>query len=106
SFVTDFQLLNGQPWLINYVNGYTGLAAVGFLEQVYNASMAVFSILVAVLFFRRRSSVPHLMQFYYGVPIAWLFFDLILIQLVAPDTNTSEYTSTIIRSMVAAAIWI
>ncbi len=106
SFVKDFQLLNGHSWLINFINGYTGLAFVGFLEQVYNASMTVFFILIAVLFYRRRSSVPRLMQFYYGVPAVWLLLDLLLIQLVAPDTNTEEYTGMITRSVIAAAIWI
>jgi hypothetical protein len=106
SFVTDLQLINGQPWLINYINGFTGLAAIGFLEQVYNAGMTVFFILVAVLFFKRRSSVPRLMQFYYGVPLLWLIVDLILIQLFSPEINTGDHTGAILRSLIAAAIWI
>ena len=106
SFVTDFQLVNGQPWLINYTNGFTGLAAIGFLEQVYNAGMTVFFILVAVLFFQRRSSVPGLMQFYYGVPLLWLIVDLILIKLLAPEITTGDQTGPIIRSLIAASIWI
>ena len=102
----DFQLVNGQPWLTNYINGFTGLAVVGFLEQVYNASMTVFFILVAVLFFRRRSSVPTLMQFYYGVPLVWLLVDLLLLQLVAPGITTEEHRNMLIRSVIVAAIWI
>jgi hypothetical protein len=106
SFASDFQLVSGQAWLVNYVNGYTGLSVVGFLEQVYNASMTVFFILIAVLFFQRRSSVPHLMQFYFGVPLVWFILDLILIKMIAPETNTGDHTSQIFRNLIPAAIWI
>ncbi len=106
NFVTDMQLINGQPWVIHYMNGNTGLFFLALLEQIYNAGMSAYSVLMIVLFFQRRSSVPQLMIYYFGVPLAWLILDPLIMEIITPGANPVDPTGAIIRNLIAAAIWI
>ena len=106
NFATDPQLINGQPWVIYYLNGSIGLCIVALLEQVYNAGMIVYAMLMIVLFFQRRSSTPLLMIYYYGVTPVWLVLDSILVGMISERTNSVDTANAIIWSVIAAAIWI
>jgi hypothetical protein len=106
SFATDTQMINGQAWVSHFVNGNPGLFVVALVEQIYNIGILVFAILMIVLFFQRRSSVPRLMIYYYAVPLIWLIVNPIIVAIIAPGLNTNDPTNAIIRSVIASAIWI
>lgn len=106
NFLTEVQLINGHPWVIHYVNGDIGLCFLALLEQIYNAGIIVYAVLMAALFFQRRSSVPRLIIYYYAVPLAWLILDSLILEVIAPGANPVDPTGTIIRNLIVAAIWI
>ena len=105
SFVKDPALINGQGWVISAMNGEAGFFVLNALVQIYNGALIVFSGLMVVLFFRRRSCVPNLMIYYYGIPVIWLVLYPILSEIIAPEQSTFEPTS-IFLVLVPAAIWI
>jgi transglutaminase-like putative cysteine protease len=105
-FFKSPEFLNGENWVINYVNGHPLLSALGVTEQIYNVSLAVFSVLMVILFFQRRSSVPKLMIYYYAVPAVWTVVDPILVELIAPGQNSGDPTLSIFQAVIGAAIWI
>lgn len=90
------------------VEDTAGLVAYGLFTQAYNIALLAFYILLLVLFFRRRTSVPLLMKIMYAVQVAGQALDLSLYgwfdleQLSGVKMSGSE----LVRSVVAAAIWI
>lgn len=79
-------------------------------ELVYNTILVSFNILILILFYQRRSSVPRLISIYYAVLLIGLIAEAIAIEQIAPDLLTSEESEEtikeLVKSFIAAAIWI
>ncbi|MEM8900057.1 MAG: DUF3857 domain-containing protein [Bacteroidota bacterium] len=90
-----------------------GTNQLGFLvgvELVYNHLYIVFSILLVVLFYKKRSSLPSLASIFYAVAFLIPLIDIIWLESISPDyldeaSKTDTY-GTIGRSLISALIWI
>lgn len=81
-------------------------APVLLFELVMQLGVLVLSIFVAILFFRRRSSVPRI---YIGLQIAvvsQLLIDLVLVGAIPAAAIASSDTSQFVGALVGSVIWI
>lgn len=80
------------------------------LEVAGNGFLLVFSALVIILFYQRRTSLPRVITIFYVVNLAIPILDHVLIEALMPDllgpADTDETTREAFRGIVAAAIWI
>lgn len=84
-----------------------GLYAFIFVEHIYNMVLVPFSILVLVLFIKRRSSLPRMITIYYAVTCFVTIADAIVsAQVGNSDAEQAVFTQNMVRSFVAAVIWI
>jgi hypothetical protein len=89
--------------------GQWGLFTIFFLEYIYNIFYLLFSILLIVLFFNRRSSLPLLISIFYGVTfVATLLDTLVAMNLDQGYTSQeqNEYYTELFKRFIVAAIWI
>jgi hypothetical protein len=86
-----------------YANNY-GYSMFLVLEHIYNVFFLLFAILIMVLFYKRRSSVPFLISIFYGASCIVSFLDTMFALQIDPGAEVDH--KEIIRSVVAAAIWI
>lgn len=105
-YIREPEYITGEWWVINLVNGNMALSTLGLIEQIYNIGMMIFSLLIVVLFYQRRSSIPNLMIYYYGIPAVWIAMDAILVEAIAPGQSEVDSTPQILRAVITAAIWI
>jgi len=78
------------------------------LSQFIGFAMLAFSILLIVLYFHRRTSIPLLMKVLYVASLVWLLVDYTIYQALDFAANGGEVYSTkeITRSFFAACIWV
>ncbi|MBL7937875.1 MAG: DUF3857 domain-containing protein [Flavobacteriales bacterium] len=78
------------------------------LSQLMAFALFAFSILLIVLFFRRRSSIPLLMKLMYAGSAGWLLVDYGLFHALDLDTTSGMVypTKDITRAILAACIWV
>lgn len=77
------------------------------LEHVYNMVLIPFTVLIIVLFFKRRSSLPRLITIYFAVTgIVTLLDSVVGLQLEASDADANTYSRDMARAIFAAVIWI
>ncbi|WP_210487408.1 DUF3857 domain-containing protein [Rufibacter aurantiacus] len=74
------------------------------LTIVYNVTLFCFSILIATLYFKKRSSLPRLITIFYAISVAGVVVDTLGAAAMGIDA-TSGY-SAIFSSFIVAAIWI
>ncbi|MCB0764136.1 MAG: DUF2569 family protein [Flavobacteriales bacterium] len=77
-------------------------------SQAWAIGMFAFTAVLIVLFFRKRTSVPILMVFLYGVTVVFLIVDQLLYDFFDLPALTGEpYGSKdLVRSIIAGCIWI
>jgi transglutaminase-like putative cysteine protease len=103
-FIETPSVISGEAWLILwYTKNYIYFFFV-LIEQIYNIVFFLFSLLIVVLFFQRRSSLPALISILYGVSLCMVVLDNVLTIQIDPQTDLDM--KTILRSLLAAAIWI
>jgi transglutaminase-like putative cysteine protease len=103
-FITQEHLMNGTAWLTMWYTNSYGYFIFLFIEHIYNFIYLLFSILVLVLFFQRRSSVPRLISILYGAScVATILDNVIAAQM---STEVVIDTRDITRAIFAAAVWI
>ncbi|MFD1003341.1 DUF3857 domain-containing protein [Ohtaekwangia kribbensis] len=96
---------------ITWVSGwrqenYT-LVGLTIFELVYNITIVVFAVLLIVLFFERRSSLPKLIIIYFWLNVAISVIDTLIGWKYFSDiTQRNEMFKTVFRNLIAAAIWI
>ncbi len=101
-------------WSVFHENGYENATALTIsvgLELIYNLALLIFTILLLILFFKKRTSLPKLIIIFYAlnvfVPIAELLLVLPLFpKEMATLGSDRETYSQIGRSIIGAAIWI
>jgi hypothetical protein len=103
-FATQSYMISGESWLIMWYDKSYGYFFMLLLEHIYNLIYLLFSMLLVVLFFQRRSSVPLLASILYGGSCLAIIFDNILAVQMDPSTNMDA--NEIIKSIIAAAVWI
>jgi transglutaminase-like putative cysteine protease len=85
------------------------LSAVFGAELFVNILFLIFSLLLAVLFFTKRTSLPKLIIGFYAVNFAFTLIDLFVYDYLVPsymlEDDPTPYTEAT-RSFIAAAIWI
>ncbi|MGV3541068.1 MAG: DUF3857 domain-containing protein, partial [Rufibacter sp.] len=74
------------------------------LSIVYNGLLFCFAVLIAVLFFQKRSSLPRVISIFYAVTLVGTLSDVAVAS--AYDVDISGSVREVVRAIVAAAIWI
>ena len=104
---------NQNSWLglLNHESGESVLLISMFgAEIIYNFLLFVFSILLLVLFYQRRTNVPILITIFYIISIVAPLVDLLIINQIIPNYLTTSETSatykSLVQSIISAAIWI
>ncbi|NER17140.1 DUF2569 family protein [Spongiivirga citrea] len=86
------------------------IGALYLFELVYNVGSMIFVILLCILFYSKRTSLPKLIIIFYVLNVVFQIIDIVLADLILSDvlTNTDYKNSSkgIIRGIIAAAIWI
>jgi len=103
-FVKDPTLLGAESWMSLWVMEKFGTALFILCTQVYNILSLLFSALLVVLFYMRRSSLPLLASIMYAVTAVMTIADSFVANQISADVPSNS--RDIIRSLVAAAIWI
>ncbi len=106
-FYQDSTLLIGHRWLALVDEKQWGLFSYLLFINVYNIVSLFFAVLLILLFFKRRSSLPRLISIFYAVTCAVIILDTIVSISIDPtlSSKASSYKE-LIRSIVAASIWI
>jgi hypothetical protein len=77
---------------------------------ISNLLIIVYTILVAILFFKRRTSVPRLITYLYGINLAFLLLILVIYHTILPVEIASAGSGIterdIFQAILGAAIWI
>jgi len=88
----------------------TDLQLILGLELIFNIALIVYTILVVVLFYKKRTSAPLMISILYVVSFLGSLGDVLLIEYLIPDTLLKEDLNEIYKSMmrvfISAAIWI
>ncbi|MEL7148580.1 MAG: DUF2569 domain-containing protein, partial [Bacteroidota bacterium] len=113
-FVIIFELFSedffNQNTFDQLQNGYGSMVLLIFGEVFTNALLLVFTVLVLIQFFQRRTSLPMLITCLFVARFAILTIDSILAFSLYPELyNDADFDQTvkeIIRAVVAGAIWI
>lgn len=99
------ELINGSSWNgLIYAQKY-GLFTFVFFEHVYNIVFLIFSILIVVLFYQRRSSLPRLITFFYLVSFLVTAMDTFVTVAVLDAADKDTYT-TFGRTFITTLIWV
>ncbi len=100
-------LLNGGSWSALLAQENYGLLVFVVFEHVYNIINLLFSILLVVLFYKRRSSVPRLLSIFYLVNCLVLLLEAFYLIQTNNDAGSDKgFTKSLIQSIVATAIWV
>ena len=83
------------------------LGTLVLIEYVYELAFLAYSLFVAVLMVRRRTSFPLFASILYGVSVAFICFDSICLHSLGMATTfDTDSGSAAVRSIIAAVIWI
>jgi hypothetical protein len=115
-FVRVYQMLDDQaamfklPGILHmaYPEQGWGVVAYGVFAQVYNIGMLAFSVLIVLLFFRRRTSLPLLIKIFYLAIAVGLMLDSFLYALLGLEqlSGLAYPAKGLFQAIVAAAIWV
>ncbi|MFN8209222.1 MAG: DUF2569 family protein [Bacteroidales bacterium] len=81
-----------------------------FLELIYNSALIVFSVIITILFFRRRDIFPKTMIWYQGITLVFFIIDNLMANQISPEvfhgSGGQSNITGIYRSILSAVIWI
>lgn len=111
--VQNGYFLNG-IWSAFYDGGYDNAGLLTFsmgFELIYNLAFLVFTILLIVLYFKKRTSLPKLIVIFYILNFAVPLLQHILLSPFLPeelvsDVENMETYKDLGKSLIGAAIWI
>ncbi len=93
-----------QPWLTMWHSERYGYFIFLFLEHIYNVMFLTFSLLIAILFYQKRSSLPRLISVFYAVSCAAVLLDTFVAVQMAPATEIPY--REVFRSIFTVVVWI
>lgn len=103
---------NHNNWLALYTSEWENsilLLALFGAEIVYNILFLVFTGLVLILFYNRRTSLPRLISIYYILGFLSPLVDVLLANEILPEALSLDDRETyrdIIRGFIVAAVWV
>ncbi|WP_372795141.1 DUF3857 domain-containing protein [Lutibacter sp.] len=104
---------NQNSWVGIYNSGYENLVSIYIFfgaEIVYNFLFFIFSILIIVLFFQKRSNIPVLISVYYLLSFLIPLLDTLVSNQLIPgqilSSENDELYKSIGKSFLGAVIWI
>lgn len=106
-------LFNQNTWAALYT--FESKNSIWFLvivviENLYNILFIVFTTLLIILFFKRRTSLPRLISIYYALAVVVPLIDILIVQSsfseILSNTDVLAAYGDIFKSFIAAAIWI
>jgi transglutaminase-like putative cysteine protease len=100
--VTNPDLVSGAGWQIWWATKNIPYFAFSFFTHVYNLVSILFGILVAILFFQRRSSFPRLFSIYIVINAITITADTLV--ALSVDPTTPMQAKEMIRAIIGAAI--
>ncbi|MEO7991197.1 MAG: DUF3857 domain-containing protein [Chryseolinea sp.] len=103
-FFSNDYMLSGQAWLSMWHSGRYGYFIFLFLEHIYNVVLLAFSILIAILFYQKRSSLPRMISIFYAVSCAATILDIVVAVQMEPSTEIPY--RDVLRSIFVAVVWI
>jgi len=105
---TDIDYLNYSNWRIltepSFASYDVKLGSFILLEMIGNLILIFYSVVLVILFFKRRSSVPLLAALFYIFNFLFLLIDGIIGGQYTDGMDTETITS-IIRSLISASVW-
>lgn len=103
--IRDTSLIDGSGWMTWLAAKQYGLFTFALFTHIYNIFNLLFTVLIAVLFFQRRSSFPRLMSIELAMTLIITAIDILLTRAVTdnPDGISSR---EVFRALGSAAIWI
>lgn len=117
-FVLIFQIFsqdffNHNIWVGVY-NAETNLPSAFLFvlggELIYNVFELTFAVFLIILFFKKRTSLPNLISFFYIFVLVGAISDFLAIKFLLPslyaETDPGESFTLILRAFVAVIIWI
>jgi hypothetical protein len=97
---------DSKTWAVHWKSQSWGLLIITFFELVYNMFYLVFSVVIIILFYKRRSSLPRVLSIYLCVILFVTIMDTVLVNwLSGTDFSKSSYQN-IYRSIAMVLIWI
>jgi len=96
--------INGTVWLSNFTAGNYGVAIINLCFQIYNVAVLPATILLAVLFYKRRSSFPRLLSIYLLVALIVTILNLASISYLNEPVHAAIGLLT--KSFITAATWV
>lgn len=103
-FFKEDYLLDGSVWVSNYLAGNYFIASFVLFEQVYNILFLLFAILLIVLFFQQRTSLPKLIIVFYASNAIIGVVDSMFAYYIDPTTDIE--IQDLLTRVLAAMIWI
>lgn len=100
------EVYNSQMWMNLIALKRYGLFSVVLVEHVYNIVMLPFSVVIAILYFKRRSSVPRLMTILLSARCLVAVVDAVISMQNDTFSSGSEVSRNLFQGIFAAAIWI
>jgi transglutaminase-like putative cysteine protease len=107
-FSTDYFSYSNWQMLADSNFGAYNPAMGGFIliELLINFALLVYGIVLAVMFFQRRTSVPSFMIAFYLASLLFLFSDSLVAESFGLDGFDDETTKALVRGTIGAAIWV
>lgn len=103
--LSNTDLLTGTAWLSWLSAKRYDLFGFILFTQIYNILKLLFSVLLIVLFFQRRTSFPRLMSIQLALNFIFISADLIVARAITEDPSSLSYRD-VAQSFIGAAIWI
>jgi transglutaminase-like putative cysteine protease len=104
-FITTDAFFANQTWTGLIKLERWGLLSVIAFELVFTILFILYSVLIVLLFFRRRSSLPRLISIFFVGNFVFLLVDLVLTKTVANNNDPVSYKA-LAQTFFAAAIWV
>lgn len=105
-FFEYWKAVSWQNLELAYGDRYPQLSVLIISELVFNAVFIVFSIVVVIVFYQRRTSAPTLITYFFILNLAFIIIDAALAQLILEDESLSESIAEIVRSLIFTTIWV
>jgi hypothetical protein len=101
---------NLEKWTaLNNINSGSynpGLSGMLIGELLTDTFYAIFAIFLLIIFFKKRTTVPRFIMIFYGLSVLIVILDKILVSSVATVNVSNSDVNEIVRSLIAAGIWI
>ncbi|UJH92786.1 DUF3857 domain-containing protein [Antarcticibacterium sp. 1MA-6-2] len=109
--INSSQYFNGEMWQTLFSieeNFNLGLLLIG--ELIYNSAYLIFSLFVALIFFRRRTIAPRIIIIFYAVTFIMTALDTFAISQLSPLAYTGveeqEMFTDLVKEGIRCLIWI